>query len=76
GSPVPVAMLDGCFFAQTTGPMAFGTAAKAIGRDGAERLFSEPPEVPPDDEYLMDNVPTPDDGVSLILLETFEERGG
>jgi hypothetical protein len=70
----PVAMFDGYFFAQATTPIAFSTAEEVVGREGAVRLYSEPPDGPPYDEYPRDNVPTPDNGVSLILLETLERR--
>ena len=70
-----VAMLDSCFFARATGPMVLSTAATVVGSDGVAQLFSESEDAPPDDEYPRDNVPAPDNGVSLILLETREARG-
>jgi hypothetical protein len=71
-----LAMLDSCCFARATGPMALSTTSTVVGSDGVAQLFSGTGDLPPDDEYPQDNVPAPDNGVSLILLESREAQGG
>jgi hypothetical protein len=70
----PVYLSDGLFFASFTDGSALTTAKTILGDDYGE-LFTHSQEVPPDDvSQRGDKDDHP--GVSIVLLETSELRGG
>lgn len=71
-----LSLLDGYCFARSTGSVALTTAESIIGADNMDLLFSDPHNVPPHEEWPKDNVMDPDSGVSVVLIETSELRGG
>jgi hypothetical protein len=67
-----VCLHDGCFFVHSTGALAITTVERILGNDHATLLFTDPEDVPPDENGPQNDIPKPDSGVSVILIETSE----
>lgn len=67
--------LDGRSFARTSSPHSSRTAAEILGRDGVRLLYEDPGDFPPSNVARIPERREPEEGVSVVLIETSEGTG-
>lgn len=67
--------LDGRSFARASSLHSSRTAAEILGRDGARFLYEDRGDIPPSDVARIPEAREPEEGVSVVLIETSDRTG-
>jgi hypothetical protein len=69
-----VEILDGMSFAKASSWMSCSTVTDIIGRSGAQFVYAQDNEIPPEIRDREGRSDEPEGGISLVLIETSERE--
>jgi hypothetical protein len=69
-----IQMFDGMSFSRASSWMSCSTAGEILGRSAARLMYAQENEVPPGDRDQERDIQEPEEGVSVVLIETSERE--